>query len=382
MISSAPETRRMSAGDQLDRYELLCPIGEGGMAAVWLAGQRGKYGFQRRVALKTILPSYASEPSFRTQFIDESRLASRIHHENVAQVLDLGEEHDVLYQAIEWVDGDSLRSLERAVLKESSSLPHGILLRALSDTCAGLHAAHELSDEQGNNLGVVHRDISPGNILLGADGRSRIIDFGIAKARDRMSKETTPGIVKGKHHYMAPEQALGLPVDRRADIWAVGAVFYRLVTGKPAYEASSPLATLELLKRGSLDVALSPRWSVHPAVCKVMERALSPQVCRRFATAAEMRDALEEAMVDSGDCATPAMVRAYYEEHFGRRHAARKEVIRAAMEAAAARAKLTELVSSSPSTVTVRPGAYRLLGTGEATVGGSRSRKLVSLRAK
>jgi serine/threonine-protein kinase len=150
MISSyaPPKPSPLEPGYQLDRYELLCPIAEGGMGAVWLARQRGKHGFQKLVAVKTILPTFLSEPDFRVRFLDEARLASRIDHTYVAQVLDLGEEHDVLYLVIEWVDGDSLFKLARTVSKKGVVLPQAILLRVLSDACLGLHAAHELRDDE------------------------------------------------------------------------------------------------------------------------------------------------------------------------------------------------------------------------------------------
>lgn len=374
-LSGRPAARPLVAGDRLDRYELLCPLAEGGMAAVWLANQRGSHGFNKRVALKTILPTFATEPGFRPLFMDESRIASRIHHENVAQVLDLGDDQGVLYLVIEWIDGESLRTLERVAAKDGVQLPHGILLRVLADTCAGLHAAHELCDELGQPLKVVHRDISPQNILVCAHGATKIIDFGIAKARDRLSKETTPGIVRGKQQYMAPEQALGLSVDRRADVWAVAAVFYRVVTGRPVFDASKPLETIELMRKGRIAAPLGTRSEVHAAVSEVMDVALSPDPGSRFRTAAEMRAALEGAMKVAGLGAGPVDVAAFAMTHLGARRAARHAAIRAALgiaegpssDALDGSSERSASASSNPQradrteVTTVRPGAYRII---------------------
>ena len=220
---SLNDTSPLAPGYRLDRYELLGPLAEGGMASVWIARQRGKHGFEKLVAIKTILPQYASDDRFRQMFLDEARIASRIEHFNVARIIDLGEEHEVLYLVMEYVDGDSLSKLRRTCTKAGVTIPPGVLLRILADACSGLHEAHELKDESGQLLDIVHRDISPHNILVSTKGVAKVIDFGIAKARDRMAGETNAGVLKGKIQYMAPEQALGRKVDRRADFWAVGA---------------------------------------------------------------------------------------------------------------------------------------------------------------
>ncbi|HEX4516290.1 MAG TPA: serine/threonine-protein kinase, partial [Polyangiaceae bacterium] len=167
--------QRLEPGHRLDRYELLCPIAQGGMASVWLARQHGKHGFEKLVAVKTILPLYAQDLRFQQMFLDEARIASGIEHANVAQILDLGEEKDVLYIAMEWVDGDSLSKLFRAAEKVSHRLPVNIVCRIVSDACAGLHAAHELHDKSGDLLNVVHRDVSPQNILVSTKGQAKLI---------------------------------------------------------------------------------------------------------------------------------------------------------------------------------------------------------------
>src|SRR6185295_13891899 len=154
------------------------------------------------------------------------------------------------YLVMAWVDGDALSKLSRVVEKTGELIPLRIVLRILADACAGLHAAHELCDTAGVSLGVVHRDVSPQNILVNTKGIIKVIDFGVAKARDRHADETSSGILKGKIQYMAPEQAVGKPVDRRADVWAIGAILYRMLSGRAPFEAENQLATLHLLSSG------------------------------------------------------------------------------------------------------------------------------------
>jgi serine/threonine-protein kinase len=348
-------------GYRLDRYELLGPLAEGGMASVWIARQRGKHGFEKLVALKTILPEYASDIRFQQMFLDEARIASRIEHFNVARILDLGDEHDVLYLAMEYVDGDALSKLRRAWLKKKMPPPTGVILRVLADACSGLHEAHELRSEDGEPLEIVHRDVSPHNILVNVKGIAKVIDFGIAKARDRLAGETNAGVLKGKIQYMAPEQALGRRVDRRADIWAVGASLYHLLTGKPAYDADNTLGTLHLLTSGRPPVPLPPE--VHPAIAAVTRKALSMPAEKRYATAAEMRDAIEAAMVDAGVPATTSDVSAYMKEHLSERTVKRRQVIDIALAAAAERERVEDLlkpvVERTASGVSSAPASTR-----------------------
>jgi serine/threonine-protein kinase len=340
-ITPAP----LAPGYRLDRYELLGPLAEGGMASVWIARQRGKHGFEKLVALKTILPEYATDLRFQQMFLDEARIASRIEHFNVARILDLGEEHDVLYLAMEYVDGDALSKLRREWLKKETRPPAGIVLRILADACSGLHDAHELRGEDGKPLEIVHRDVSPHNILVSVKGVAKVIDFGIAKARDRMAAETRAGVLKGKIQYMAPEQALGRKVDRRADVWAVGATLYHLLAGRPAYDADNTLGALHLLTSGRPPTPLPSE--VHPAIAAVARKALSMPPERRYATAAEMRDAMEAAMVDAGVPTTTADVSAFVREQLADRTAKRRQVIDIALAAAAERERVEELLKPS-----------------------------------
>jgi serine/threonine-protein kinase len=337
-----PKASLVSPGYRLDRYEMLCPIAEGGMASVWVARLRGKRGFEKLVAVKTILPKFAEDPRFERMFLDEAGLAARIEHGNVAQVLDLGEEHSVLYLAMELVDGDSLSKLMRVVQRKNLTTPPGIVLRILADTCGGLHAAHELRGKDDELLHVVHRDVSPQNILVTMNGIAKLIDFGIAKARDRVSEDTSEGMLKGKINYMAPEQALGKPVDRRADIWAVGAILYALLSGKPPFEGDNQMATLHLLTSGRPPPPLPP--TVHPAVGAVVSRAMSHDPEKRFSTAAEMQAAIEAAMVEANLVTPTTRVAAFVQEHMRERARKRKEGLDLALTAAAHREKVAGML--------------------------------------
>jgi len=310
------------------------------MASVWVARQRGKHGFEKLVAIKTILPKFAGDVRFQEMFLDEARIASRIEHLNVAHILDLGEENDVLYLAMEYVEGDALSKLNRACQKSGIKIPTGIVLRVLADTCGGLHEAHELKDGSGRGLEIVHRDVSPHNILVSTKGIAKLIDFGIATARSRAGGETNSGVLKGKIQYMAPEQALGRPVDRRADIWAVGAILYALLAGKPPYEADNPLATLHLLGSGRPPVPLPS--GVHPTISAIVRKALSFVPENRYANAADMRDALERAMTASRAITTAADVAAFAATHLGERVDKRRQAIEIALAAAAERQRAEE----------------------------------------
>jgi serine/threonine-protein kinase len=332
----------LAPGYRLDRYELLAPIATGGMASVWVGRQIGKHGFEKLVAIKTILPQYATDLRFQKMFLDEAHIAAGIEHQNVAQILDLGEEHDVLYIVMEFVDGDALSKLNRACDKRNVKIPQGVLLRVLADACSGLHAAHELREKDGTELHVVHRDVSPQNILVSAKGIAKVIDFGIAKARDRAAGETGAGLLKGKIHYMPPEQALGKHVDRRADVWAIGAILYHLLAGRLPFDAENQLATLHLLTSGRPPIPLPP--SIPQCITKVVRRAMAFDMEKRFPTCAELGAAIEGAMVEANLRASTHDVASFLVLHLADRQEQRKQAIDLALKAAADRARMAQLL--------------------------------------
>jgi serine/threonine-protein kinase len=342
------------AGRKLDRYELLCPIAEGGMASVWVARQRGKHGFAKLVAIKTILPKYAADPRFQKMFLDEGRIASRIEHLNVAHIFDLGEENDIHYLAMEYVEGEALSTLLRACQKRGIPMPLPIALRILADACAGLHEAHELKDAQGRPLEIVHRDVSPHNILVSTRGVAKLIDFGIAKARSRVGVDTNSGVLKGKVQYMSPEQALTNTVDRRSDVWSVGAVLYQLLSGRAPYAADTPLAALSMLRSGRPPAPLPP--TVPTPIATLVRKALAFGPDNRFQSAAEMREAMEQVMTQLSLAAKASDVGAFVTEQVAERIERKRQEIDEAVAEAAERsrarglseAKVQALLSSAP----------------------------------
>ena len=329
-----PPTTALSPGDRLDRYELLCVLAQGGMGTVWLARLTGKHGFERLLALKTILPSYGNDRLFCDMFLDEARIAAQIDHENVARILEIGEDRGVLYHAMELIDGESVRKLYRDIRAVGAPFPLAVALRIAADVCAGLHAVHELRGPDGASLEVVHRDVSPQNILLTVRGTIKLIDFGVAKARQRRTEETSAGTLKGKIEYMAPEQARGEPIDRRADVYAVGAVLYELLAGEPvrSTDEGRQLLALHELMTGAPYEPL--HHSVPLPVRSLVDRALARDPQLRYRTAEDMRHALEQAMVTIGQVATSDDVANVLARFSRERTQRRKDAIDAALRTA------------------------------------------------
>ncbi len=368
-----PPTTTLAPGDRLDRYELLCVLAQGGMGTVWLARMTGKLGFERMVALKTILQTYSNDRQFGAMFLDEAKIAAQIDHENVARILEIGEDRGVLYYAMELIDGESLRKLYRDVRAANTVFPMGVALRIVADACGGLHATHELHGDDGQPLGVVHRDVSPQNLLVSIRGTTKLIDFGVAKANARRSEATEAGTLKGKIEYMAPEQARGEPLDRRADVYALGAVLYELLAGRPVRDTDEgkQLAALHDLMTG---VPYAPLpGNVPDLVRNIVDRALAREPQHRFASAEELRRALEQAMLATGQTATADDV-ATVLAHFSReRTAKRRDAIERALRAATdGRVNAATLVAPlSARGMPVPPGAGQPPGFGSVPPGAS-----------
>ncbi len=271
-------------------------IGGGGFASVWRAKTVGPGGFEREAAIKVMRPGRASQKRFQDMLLDEARLVARIQHPNVAQIWEVGEDPRSLYIVMELVDGDSLDDLRVRAEGAEKSLPVRGVFRVLADTCAGLHVAHELSQD-GAPLQLVHRDISPQNILVSRHGNAKLIDFGIAKAKERLAADTTTGFIKGKISFMAPEQARSEEVDRRADVWAIGAVAYELIEGRPPCEGASDLGRLAALISPTPVPPLS--GAVPEPLRRVVAKTLEKDRDLRYATALELKEAIEEALIES-----------------------------------------------------------------------------------
>ncbi|MDB4996857.1 MAG: hypothetical protein JWM74_4289 [Myxococcaceae bacterium] len=324
-------------GYRLGRYELLCLIASGGMASVWLARLLGVGGFEKLVAIKTIRADLIKDPRFQEMFLDEARIASGIEHPNVGHIIDLGQQDDSLYIIMEWIDGESLARISTLVLKRGMSLPLQLALRVIADTCAGLHAAHELRNVRGASLGIVHRDVSPDNILITVAGTVKVIDFGIAKAQQRGASETAAGTLKGKLRYMAPEQVSGADVDRRADIWAAGICLVELITGRDPY---ADLTEIEVMRRlmGPAPTPDLDELGLPASLRSILDRSLVADPTRRFETAADMRRAIESAISALGAPATSEDLADFVRTNFADLARRRREAVSKAMDDADERA--------------------------------------------
>ncbi len=325
---------KLVPGMVLGRYELLLPIAQGGMATVWAARQKGSRGFSKTVAIKTMLPALSDDDMFEKMFLDEAALAARIHHPNVVEILDLGEQDDILYLVMEWIDGEALSVLYKAARKQDIKFRQRIAMRAIIQACGGLHAAHELRDDNDLPLELVHRDVSPQNILVTYDGIVKLVDFGVAKAVNRSSGETTAGQLKGKVPYMSPEQARGGEVDRRTDIFAMGIVLYKLVTGVHPFLGETDIVTM----RNIISRPLLPPRIKNPSCSQDLEqvllKCLQKDPDKRYQTMAELGTALERVLTIMGpdDDDLGNFVRSVMGERGAKRRAAIRDAIRAADE--------------------------------------------------
>jgi hypothetical protein len=296
-------------------YEILYELKSGGMGAVLLGRRRGPGTFEQLVAIKTIRPEYANVAQVRAMFLDEAAILARLNHGAIATVHDFGDEGGTLYMVMEYVAGIPFREL--ADLKP----PPGVAARAIAEACRGVHAAHELRDLGGNLLGVVHRDISPDNLMLGFDGHVKVIDFGIALVKNRQSPVTEFGTVKGKPPYMSPEQVMNEPLDRRSDVFSLALCLHELLTGKPVFDGDSIYAVAQAVAHQEIwppSVLVGPMpIGLDSAIMNALDRDLA----RRTPTAAEFAEQLESALAVSGQESLEAWAARELAEHRDARRA-------------------------------------------------------------
>ncbi len=282
------------------KYYLLDRVNTGGMAEVYRAKAFGVEGFERIVAVKRILPSIAVDTDFIKMFIDEAKLAVQLNHANIAQIFDLGKVDGNYYIALEYVHGKDLRNVFDHQVAQGTTLPIDLCCYVMMKICEGLDYAHRKRDASGRALELVHRDVSPQNMLISFDGEVKLIDFGIAKAVTK-STQTRAGILKGKFGYLSPEQVRGEPVDQRSDIFGIGIVLHELLTGVRLFVGDSDVSTIEKVR--NVDIP-APR-SLNPAVSEELERVVLKALKRdrdeRFQTALELHDALQSVLLDIGN---------------------------------------------------------------------------------
>ena len=322
----------LKSGSSLGHYELLTRLGRGGMASVWVARERARSGKQRLVAVKAMLPELARHSDFRAMFLEEGQIVRSIDHPNVVKVHEVSEDRGILYMAMEWVEGDSLRTLIKEA-KRRRAIPAEMAVKIIADTAAGLHAAHELRGWDGELRNIVHCDVSPHNILVGLDGQAKLVDFGVANATAH-SDIGAEDRIKGKFGYMSPEQASAGKVDRRSDVFALGIVLFELTTGERLFRGDDPAQTLELVKSGPIP-APNEIYAKYPAgLAAVVKKALTRNVQERFQTAAEFRDALEQYLKDERTMVSPAGVGQLVKRVLGSRIEQQRQALREALTVA------------------------------------------------
>jgi serine/threonine protein kinase len=275
----------------LGRYQLLSRLAVGGMAEVYLARQGELSGFKTLVVVKKVLPHLALKPDFIAMFLDEARIASMLDHPNVVRILEVGRTETEFFLAMELVQGKALAAILQQSERAKTPLPHALGALIVANAAAGLHHAHQLTDADGSLLGLVHRDVSPQNIMVSFEGSVKVIDFGIARALGRLG-DTSSGSLKGKLGYMAPEQARGEPVDARADIFSLGVVLWECIAGRRLFLRENELATLRAVVYEPIP-KVSKYTKVDPVLEVIIEHALARDLEERFQTAEEVRVALE-----------------------------------------------------------------------------------------
>jgi serine/threonine protein kinase len=291
MHDGRSENGRGEPGESFGAYLVYERLGVGGMAEVYRAKKRGIEGFERQVALKRLLPQLAADEEFVRSFVREARLASQLRHVNIAQTYDLGRIGGAYFIAMELVDGKDLRQVLRHTAYATGPMPVPLVLSVLVQLCEALDYAHTLRDESGQALGIIHRDVSPSNVIVGRDGTTKLIDFGIARV-SAGTLHTVSGQIKGKFSYMAPEVLAG-QLDARADLWSLGVVAWELLTSQPLFTGGDDIAVLERVRGQDIPAPSSINRHCPRELDAIVRTALARNPTQRWQTAAQLRGALE-----------------------------------------------------------------------------------------
>jgi serine/threonine protein kinase len=350
----------LSAGSTLGKYEILRKLATGGMAEIYLARVRGTAGFEKLVVLKRILPNVAEDPAFVQMFLDEARLAATLHHPNIADVYDVGEDDGTFFFTMEFIHGQDARTIQLVTRKRGERIPLEVALAIIDGTAAALDYAHEKTGPDGAPLGLVHRDVSSNNVLVSHDGAVKLVDFGIARANSQQHKTQT-GTLKGKIPYMSPEQCRGLPIDRRSDLFSLGVLLYELTVGHRPFRGEADFAIMDaIVSHGAkppTQVVSSYPPQLEAIVMKLLERAPSD----RYQTGEQLLGDLHELMARHRLWAPPRVLGKHMRSLFGDRieawEAAEKEgvaFVEHVAQTITSESQRSELVTP-PSLVTAAP---------------------------
>ncbi len=285
------------------------------MAEVFLAKRFGVGGFQKYVAIKKILPHIGEDESFVIMFIDEAKIVSKLQHANICQVYEFGKINNDFYQVMEYISGLSIKYIARSLWKKNKQVPINIALHMISEVCNGLDYAHSLKDRKGKPLNIIHRDVTPANILISFEGAVKLIDFGIAKAAQRATK-TQAGIVKGKFGYMTPEQLEGKELDNRSDIFSLGIGLWELLAGRLLFNESNDMDNLRKIVNGDYPDIRDVRPGIDDALAEVVMKALAHDREDRYSTADEFGSAIKKVSFKMGSMGSTSKVQKFISEHF------------------------------------------------------------------
>jgi serine/threonine-protein kinase len=352
----------IGVGSKLREYEIVAPLRVGGMASLFLGRRSGAAGFAKLVAIKVVHPHLARDPQFGRMFVDEALISARIEHPNVVHVTELGEQDGAYFLVMEYVHGVTLSQLLAALGKRGRRLSAELAVHIAVRVAEGLHGAHETPGDDGQPLGIVHRDISPQNVLLSSNGHVKLIDFGIAKARGRVQDATTTSL-KGKIRYMSPEQAYGRPVDRRTDVYALAIVLWEMLTMRRMFTGDSDFAVLDLVRNPTTPAPSNFFELCTPALDAAVMHALAPAPDARTATAQDFRRELANALpgalaLDSSNLGELIVA------IMGQELEAERQMISAALHGATG-AELAAARPAAPESIenyTMSDGRIRLLG--------------------
>jgi len=285
--------------DSAQRYRVVEKLESGGMAEVFRAESEGLQGFRKQVAIKRVLPHLSSKKKFISMFLDEARLSAQLSHSNCVQVFDIGVGDNAFFIVMEFVDGANLKSIVEHIKKTGRDFPVEAAVYLSLELCKGLSYAHELTDNNGIPLHIVHRDMSPPNVLITKHGEVKIVDFGLAKANSQLEK-SEPGIIKGKFSYLSPEAAMGQEVDARTDVFAVGIILWELLAGQRLFLGDTDFQTVKRVQAANVPAISGINKKVPPDLEKIISKALARDPAQRYATARELGNDLTKFMFRFG----------------------------------------------------------------------------------